>query len=45
MMEWKYFHGPNPYKFIMDKLHSVDIDDEPDLICAKAYLEYKQNCK
>ena len=39
MIEWKYFHGPNPYKFIIDKAHAVDIDDELDLEAAKAYLK------
>ena len=38
MIEWKYFHGQNPYKFILDKKSSVDIDDELDLACARAYL-------
>ena len=38
MMEWKYFHGKNPYKFIMDKKSSIDIDDALDLECAKTYL-------
>lgn len=37
MIEWKYFHGPNPYKFIIDKAHAIDIDDELDLEAAKAY--------
>ena len=43
MIEWKYFHGKNPYKFIMDKMHSIDIDDGLDLACAKAYLEYSKS--
>ena len=37
MVEWKYFHGPHPYKYILDKRTSVDIDDAFDLSCAKAY--------
>jgi len=39
MIEWNYFHGPNPYKFIIDKIHCVDIDDELDLEDAKARLK------
>lgn len=38
MIEWKYFHGKNPYMFKMDKKSSVDIDDIYDLECAKAWL-------
>jgi N-acylneuraminate cytidylyltransferase len=38
MIEWKYFHGTHPYKFIMDKRASIDIDDVYDLECAKAWL-------
>lgn len=30
MIRWKYFHGPNPYKFILDKKSSIDIDDNFD---------------
>lgn len=37
MIEWKYFHGKNPYKFILDKIHCVDIDDKLDLEVAKAW--------
>ena len=37
MIEWKYFHGPNPYKLSMSKKSSVDIDDILDLECAKAW--------
>lgn len=40
MIEWKYFHGKNPYKYILDKMAAVDIDDGLDLACAKAYLDY-----
>ncbi len=38
MIEWKYFHGVNPYKYVMDKKSSIDIDDKYDLECAKAWL-------
>lgn len=39
MIEWKYFHGKEPYKYVMDKRSSIDIDDELDLLCARAWLE------
>jgi len=39
MVEWKYFHGVKPYKYIMDKRSSIDIDDKLDLECAKAWLD------
>lgn len=38
MIEWNYFHGVNPYRFIMDKKSSVDIDDPLDMACASAWL-------
>lgn len=38
MIEWSYFHGPNPYKFICDKKSAVDIDDIYDLEQAKAWF-------
>lgn len=38
MIEWKYFHGIKPYKYVMDKRSSVDIDDVYDLECARAWL-------
>ncbi|HAA44947.1 MAG: hypothetical protein XD36_2695 [Halomonas sp. 54_146] len=41
MIEWKYFHGTNPFKYVMDKRSSVDIDDPLDMACAKAWLEIK----
>lgn len=39
MIEWSYFHGSNPFKYKLDKISSVDIDDELDLECAKAWFE------
>lgn len=39
MIEWKYFHGTKPFKYIMDKRSSVDIDDPLDMACARAWLE------
>lgn len=41
MIEWNYFHGANPYKFIISKKESIDIDDELDMICARAWDEVK----
>lgn len=37
MVEWRYFCGPNPYKFILDKRAAVDIDDGLDMLCAQAW--------
>jgi N-acylneuraminate cytidylyltransferase len=39
MIEWSYFHGTNPYKFVLSKRESVDIDDALDLACARAWLD------
>ncbi len=43
MIDWKYFHGPNPYKFILDKRTSIDIDDGLDLACARAWLDMDES--
>lgn len=37
MIDWKYFHGPKPYKFVLEKIHCVDIDDNLDLEVARAW--------
>lgn len=39
MIEWKYFHGTSPYRYILDKRTSIDIDDGLDLACARAWLD------
>jgi N-acylneuraminate cytidylyltransferase len=39
MVEWAYPHGPNPYKFVLSKCESVDIDDALDLACARAWSD------
>jgi N-acylneuraminate cytidylyltransferase len=39
MIRWKYDHGANPFKFILDKRASVDVDDLYDLACARAWLD------
>lgn len=43
MIEWSYFHGPNPYRFILDKRSSVDIDDGLDLAVARAWLDMDES--
>ncbi len=43
MIEWKYFHGPNPYRYILDKRTSIDIDDGLDLACARAWLDMDES--
>ena len=42
MIEWNYFHGTNPYKFMINKLESLDIDDGLDMACARAWFEMKE---
>ena len=36
MIEWSYFHGRHPYKFLVDKRTGCDIDDGLDLACVRA---------
>lgn len=43
MIDWSYFHGTNPYKFIVDKRTAVDIDDGLDLACARAWLDMDES--
>lgn len=43
MIEWAYFHGRNPYRFIIDKKTSVDIDDGLDLAKARAWLDMDES--
>jgi CMP-N-acetylneuraminic acid synthetase len=42
MIEWCYFHGPNPFKYVLGKRESVDIDDGLDLAQARAWLDMDQ---
>jgi len=42
MIEWNYFHGRKPFKYVMSKRASIDIDDPFDMACAKAWLEIKE---
>jgi N-acylneuraminate cytidylyltransferase len=39
MISWKYYYGPRPYMYLLDKYASVDIDDETDLVYAKVLYE------
>ena len=39
MIEWSYFHGPNPCKFALGKREAVDIDDGLDLAKARAWMD------
>ena len=43
MIEWSYFHGPHPYKFLVDKRTGCDIDDGLDLACARAWLDMDES--
>lgn len=43
MIEWSYFHGQNPYRYVIDKRSAVDIDDGLDLACARAWLDMDES--
>lgn len=43
MIKWSYFHGPNPFKFIVDKRSAIDIDDGLDLACARTWLDMDES--
>ena len=43
MIEWAYFHGRNPFKFIVNKRTGCDIDDGLDLACARAWLDMDES--
>ena len=43
MIEWSYFHGKNPYRFIVDKRSGCDIDDGLDLATARAWLDMDES--
>lgn len=43
MIEWSYFHGKNPYRFVLDKRTAVDIDDGLDLAVARAWLDMDES--
>ena len=43
MIEWAYFHGRHPYKYLVDKRTGCDIDDGSDLACARAWLDMDES--
>lgn len=43
MIEWSYFHGRHPYKFVVDKRTGCDVDDGLDLACARAWLDMDES--
>lgn len=43
MIEWSYFHGRHPYKFVVNKRTGCDIDDGLDLACARAWLDMDES--
>ncbi len=43
MIEWAYFHGPHPYKYLVNKRTGCDIDDGLDLACARAWLDMDES--
>ena len=43
MIEWNYIHGRNPYRYLLDKRTSIDIDDGLDLACARAWLDMDES--
>lgn len=43
MIEWSYFHGINPYRFMVDKRAGCDIDDGLDLATARAWLDMDES--
>lgn len=45
MIEWAYFHGKNPYRFIIDKRTAIDIDDGLDLAVAAGMAGYGRKHK
>lgn len=43
LKEYKNLYGPNSYAYVMDKISSIDIDDEVDFIQAEAVMGYYLN--
>ena len=39
MIEWAYYHGPNPFRMMLGKREASDIDDLLDLTAARAWLD------
>ena len=38
MIDWAYYHGPRPYRMMLGKRESADIDDLLDLEAARSWL-------
>ena len=38
MIDWAYYHGPNPYRMMIGKRESADIDDLLDLEAARSWI-------
>lgn len=43
MIDWKYYYGPHPYMYLLDKYSCVDIDDEIDLTYANILYKMRHN--
>ena len=43
LMEEKNLYGPKSYAYVMDKVHSVDIDDAFDFMVAEAAMDFERN--
>ncbi len=43
MIEWNYFHGPNPKRFVVGKREAADVDDGLDLEKARAWLDMDES--
>ena len=41
LMEGKNLYGPKSYAYVMDKVHSVDIDDAFDFMVAEAAMDFE----
>lgn len=44
MIEWYHNIGANPYRYILSKIHSLDIDDELDLELAQSWHDKVCDC-
>lgn len=44
MIEWMHNIGPNPYKYPLQKINSIDIDDELDLEIARHWHDRACDC-
>lgn len=39
MIQWSYFHGTLPFKFRLEKIHAIDVDDALDLATAQSWMK------